>query len=141
MFAEIGPIQSIRLNGSDSQHISPLTIRGVAAGTKPSQLLEQYVFGGMEVQRAFRRRANLDALAARQLLLVQGRATGDEQIDLDRCWLMDQIDTGASANGSSDSGFVSIKFRSQRFEQTRYICLVQSNDDIDVDSGAWLPTD
>ena len=78
----------VRLNADDAENVAPLAVRCLAALPVPVQLLQQDVLRRMDVQAT---RCEYHFLAPFQLLPVERRTSGHEEIDLQLGRLMNQI--------------------------------------------------
>jgi hypothetical protein len=85
---EVLLVEPRSLHAHDRQDVAPLTVGGFSALAIPAELLQQDVFRRMHVNRAA---AHRDRLTTRQLLRIQGRVAGDEQVDLQLRGVVDEI--------------------------------------------------
>ena len=82
--------------------------------------------------------ADAHHLAASQLLCVERGAACDEQIDLQRRLLMDQVRAAAGPHGTAERILVHVEVGSERANQSRNAARLDRSHDVDVDRGPWL---
>jgi len=134
---EVLPIEPGALHTNDAEDIPPLPVGRFSAGTIPAKLLQQDVFGWVHRDRPAR--TDEDRHAPIQLLLIERRAAGDEEIHLQLSGLMDQIGVTAFANGSPKRILVDVEVRFESREERRNVRLVERDDEIDVDGRSRFP--
>ena len=131
------PIEPGALYPDNAEHISPLPVGRFSTGTIPAKFLQQNVFG--RVHRDFQARTDEHRHAPIQLLLVERRAAGDEEIHLQLRGLMDQIRAAALANGSPKRTLVQVEVLFERRDECGNVRFVESDDKIDVDGRSRFP--
>jgi len=77
----------------------------------PSELLQQDVLRRVDVEIPIRMLRHLNAPPPADLLLVQGRTAGDEQVHLDSGRLVDEIHAGTLPDSTPNRGVICVKLR------------------------------
>ena len=77
--------------------------------------------------------AYLDTLPPRQLLIVERRATGDEEINLDLALLVNQVGRSPRLDGTLQRVLGDVELGRQRRDQWRHVSLCKRRHKIDVD--------
>ena len=99
----------VHLNENDPQNVTPLPIRNLVPSTIPAQLLEEDVFGSVEIQVAIGVGCDLYSLPTVHLLLIEDRTTYDEQVDFHRCPVMDDIRVRSVSDRTPEGVRLSVK--------------------------------
>jgi hypothetical protein len=130
MRLEIGPVETSPLDAYDRQSVAPLPVGYLAALAIPTELLQQDVFGRMHVERPAT--AEIDRLAPRQLLSIEGCPSRHEEVDLDLRQLVNRVRVGVGGDCATKRALVDVEIASQAFDQRRYLRVRDARHDIDA---------
>lgn len=136
-----GAIERLALDEEKTKHITPLSIGHLLPEAKPSKLLQQDVFGRVDIQIPIRILRHLNAPPPADLLLVQRRTAGDEQIHLDGGRLVDEIHTRMLTNSTTNRGVICVELRAQFGQESIDVLLGNGDHNVHVDRGPWLAAD
>jgi hypothetical protein len=133
---QVAAIQALRLDSDDAEDVPPLTFGCLTALAIPTQLLQEDVFRRVYVEDA--PWPDLDRPTPAQLLIVERRTAGNEQIDLQLRDLMDEIGAGTFPNRAAERLFIDIEVCRERGDQCGHVGLGEGGHNIDVHGGSGL---
>jgi len=127
-----------RLDENDSQDVTPLPIRNLIPRAIPTQLLEKDVLGSVEIQVLIGVGCDLYSLPPVHLLLIEDRATYDEQIDFHRCPVVDDVRARSISDRTPERVRLSIELIAESVHEGLNVVLGDGDDKVHVQSGARL---
>ncbi|MFN6121282.1 MAG: hypothetical protein ACK5CE_16835 [Actinomycetes bacterium] len=133
------PVDPVCLHREDGEHVAPLPVRDLTAGSEPSKLPQHLIDRRTDPDPVAG--IDLDRLSARQLPLIQRVIGEDEDVDLDRRFVVEQVERRAVFDGLEHHLLAHVVVITDGGHQRSDVAALKGDGEVDVERRTRLSDD